>query len=176
MAIDVSNILYPGDPLRKQKSHNLSQSVHLALVCNFHAINHLSEFLRRELKLDPVDSDLMELTMIDSETVKYNCKLLVKRTKILHNIVGKLDKFFQERLESHLYTKLIAAIPDFSSTIAVADRVRGMLRDLPISSGCVAVVAIVNHRKMLERILTALKRMESSLMAETVLSSILEFM
>ena len=176
MAADVSDIFYPGDPLQRQKSLVLSQMVFIALISDFRAVNHLSEFLKKEVKWDHVTTDLTALKMDRNETIRHNCEILLRRTEKLQEIVHKLDRIFQDRLETHLYWSLSNMHSDFSDTLAVADCAKDVLSDLLRSSGCVAVIATVIQRKMLKQNLSALKVMGSSLVAETVLSTIIEFL
>ena len=162
--------------MRRQKSVVLSQSIVVALSSNFRAINRLSDFLKRELKLNHLKGEFTELKMDKSETVKHNCEILQERTEKLHKIVCQLDKVFQERLETHLYMSLGVLHADFSTTIAVAGRAMEMLSDLLNSHEGVVLVATVSHRKLLRKILSSLKAMGSTVMAETVLSALMELL
>lgn len=174
MAADVCDILYPGDPMRRQKSLILGEKIYVALSKTFRAINNLSKFFKMELRMDHVKVDLSELTMERNETIQHNCEILQQRAQDLERFVKKLNRVCQERLETDLYMSLGTVHQHFSDSIAVADRVMEMVSDHFKSSSCIAVVALISHKKILKQIKSVLKAMGSSFVAETVLSAVLE--
>lgn len=176
MGADVSNILYPDDPMRRQKALVLSQMIFVALSSNFRAVNHLSDFLKRELLLKNVSTNLTSLKMDRSETIKHNCEVLQSRIEEIQEIISEMDTIFQNRLETELYLKLIHAHTEFSDTLVPAKQALDKLSDVVQSSGGIAVIATVGHKRILKHLISALKAMGNSFVAETVVSVVLEFL
>ncbi|XP_058632977.1 single-pass membrane and coiled-coil domain-containing protein 3-like [Onychostoma macrolepis] len=105
----LSDLLYPGNPERREKVIRKSQELLELMKDNFEATNSLIEIVNEHLH-----SSFSKITLNEKATVKENCDVMIKRVNQIQAKVEEVDEELKKKLEPALYEKLQhASLQDF---------------------------------------------------------------
>uniref|UniRef100_A0A8C8RJ88 Uncharacterized protein n=1 Tax=Pelusios castaneus TaxID=367368 RepID=A0A8C8RJ88_9SAUR len=97
----LSDLLYPGNPGKREKVTRLQQELIDCMELTFEATNELIEILNTHLlyKLSPIK-------MNKEGTIQENCDIFTATTKSIQDVLQDIDKKLSRKLEPDLYRKL----------------------------------------------------------------------
>lgn len=139
--MNLSDLLYPNNPTRRQEVIDLHQKLLDCLQLNFKATNELTETLNVHL-----GAGITPVIMKADGTVKENCDIIVQVLSEIQQEVRKLDRDMKEELEPGMYQKLYDIKQPELGKIAVARSiVSTILGEATATASIVAVKLICSH-------------------------------
>lgn len=100
----MSDLLYPGNPKRREDVIRKSQELQDLMSRNFSATNQLIDVLKKHLGLS-----FSHITVDEKASVKTNCEVIINRIHEIQAKVEEIDKKLKDKLEPTLYEKLTHA-------------------------------------------------------------------
>ncbi|KAL1273537.1 hypothetical protein QQF64_026351 [Cirrhinus molitorella] len=99
--MSLSDVLFPGNPERREKLIRKSQELIELMKSNFEATNSLTEIVNKNL-----GSSFRPITLNEKATVKENCDVMIERVNQIQAKVEQVDKELKEKLDPTLYEHL----------------------------------------------------------------------
>uniref|UniRef100_A0A673KZ79 Single-pass membrane protein with coiled-coil domains 3 n=1 Tax=Sinocyclocheilus rhinocerous TaxID=307959 RepID=A0A673KZ79_9TELE len=141
--MSLGDVLFPGNPERREKVIRRSQELIELMKSNFRATNSLTEIVNKHLH-----SSFSPITLNEKATVKENCDVMIKRVNQIQAKVEEVDEELKKKLEPTVYESLQKmSLQDFKKLSAVVK--------VAIKSVCqIAAAVIVKYLMKNIRILT----------------------
>ncbi|KAK2910795.1 hypothetical protein Q8A67_002928 [Cirrhinus molitorella] len=99
--MSLSDVLFHGNPERREKIIRKSQELIELMKSNFEATNSLTEIVNQHL-----GSSFRPITLNEKATVKENCDVMIKHVNQIQAKVEQVDKELKEKLDPTLYERL----------------------------------------------------------------------
>lgn len=143
--MSLSDLLYPGNPERREKVIRKSQELIALIRNNFEATNCLTEIVNKHL-----DSSFSPITLDEKATVKENCDVMIGRVNQIQAKVEEVDEKLKKKLEPTLYESLQKmSLQGFSNMSAVAKRAVSLVCQI---SAAVLVTYLMKNIQILTNI------------------------
>ncbi|XP_016379519.1 single-pass membrane and coiled-coil domain-containing protein 3-like [Sinocyclocheilus rhinocerous] len=113
--MSLGDVLYPGNPERRENVIRRSQELIDLMKSNFEATNSLIEIVNEHLH-----SSFSPITLNKNATVKENCDVMIERVNQIQAKVEEVDEKLKKELEPTVYEKLQhMSLKDFNKLSAV---------------------------------------------------------
>jgi gas vesicle protein len=113
------DILYPGNPKRRQEVISKVQEMYDAMHGNFRATNKLIDYLNRNIK----GTNLTHVSVHEHSTFKENAQVLQERVADIQTVIKKIDADIGKDLDPVLYKKLKDEDTSFEDKFLIAEKV-----------------------------------------------------
>ncbi|XP_066490578.1 single-pass membrane and coiled-coil domain-containing protein 3 [Tiliqua scincoides] len=139
--MNLSDLLYPNNPKRRQEVIDLHQKLLDCLRLNFKATEELIETLNVHL-----GAGIAHVAMKEDGTIKENCDIIIRVLNEIQQEVWKLDRDMKEKLEPGMYRKLYdIKQPELGKIAAAHSIVSTVLGEATATAGIVAVKLICSN-------------------------------
>ncbi len=136
------DLLYPGNPERREKVIRKSQELIDLMKNNFEATNSLTEIVNKHLH-----SSFSPITLDEKATIKQNCDVMIERVNQIQAKVEEVDEELKKMLDPILYEKLKhASLQDLKNVSADVKYAVSSVCQLP-------ALVLVMHLKQITKIL-----------------------
>ncbi|KAJ7329977.1 hypothetical protein JRQ81_016151 [Phrynocephalus forsythii] len=139
--MNLSDLLYPGNPCRRQYVTNLHQELLDGMQLDFKATNDLIGTLNEHL-----GARMAAIKIKKGGTIKENCDIIIQAMRDIQKQIWKFDKEMKERLEPGVYQKLYDIKQPELEKIGVVQRILSIiLGEATTSAGAIAVKLICSN-------------------------------
>ncbi|XP_062989747.1 single-pass membrane and coiled-coil domain-containing protein 3 [Elgaria multicarinata webbii] len=139
--MNLSDLLYPSNPQRRQNVIDLHQELLDCMELNFKATNELIRTLNGNM-----GAKITYIKMKEGGTIKENCDIIIRAMNDIQQVVWQIDKQMKEKLEPVMYQKLYDIKQPELEKIAIAHRIISIiLGEATVSAGTVAVKLICSN-------------------------------
>ena len=161
-----TDILFPGNPGRREEVVRLSTKLHNLMEFNFEATNDLIDLLNKEAKLS---NTIAKIYVDNTATVKENCQTILDKMNEVMRVVDKIDEDLAKKLEPEAYRKLKLPNMKFKDRIALAKKTvtAGLTVGMPVAG--VVLIGVIKSGLILTKIVVAVGEITSCAVATLVL-------
>ncbi|XP_053107387.1 single-pass membrane and coiled-coil domain-containing protein 3 [Hemicordylus capensis] len=136
--MNLSDLLYPNNPKRRQDVIALHQELLDCMQLNFKATNELIGTLNTHL-----GTRITHIKIKENGTVRENCDIIIRAMKEIQQEVWKFDKQMEEKLEPVLYHKLYDIKQPELEKIAIANRILSLILGEATATASIVAVKLI---------------------------------